>query len=63
MGSVTADITRVCLGGVAPCRGSLLAALAAATILLGRNRHYGRIAEKDAIDAVPDVYQARKAQS
>ena len=52
---------------VAILMGSLLAALAAATILLGRNRHYGRIAEKDAIDAdndgVPDVYQARKAQS
>ncbi|KGJ80379.1 Na(+)/H(+) antiporter NhaA [Cryobacterium roopkundense] len=44
--------------------GSLLAALAATVILRGRNRHYGRIAEKEAIDAdndgVPDVYQTQK---
>ena len=44
--------------------GSLLAALAATVILRSRNRHYGRIAEKEAIDAdndgVPDVYQTEK---
>ncbi|MDH6236039.1 Na+/H+ antiporter NhaA [Cryobacterium sp. CG_9.6] len=44
--------------------GSLLAALLATAILRPRNRHYGRIAEKEALDAdndgVPDVYQAKK---
>lgn len=49
---------------VAILMGSLLAALAATVILRSRNRHYGRIAAKEAIDAnhdgVPDVYETRK---
>ncbi|TFB71302.1 Na+/H+ antiporter NhaA [Cryobacterium glaciale] len=46
--------------------GSLLAALLATAILRSRNRHYGRIAEKEAIDSdndgIPDVYQAEQAR-
>jgi NhaA family Na+:H+ antiporter len=45
--------------------GSLLAALLATVILRLRNRHYGRIAEKEAIDSdndgIPDVYQPEQA--
>ncbi|WP_104126984.1 Na+/H+ antiporter NhaA [Cryobacterium sp. Y57] len=45
--------------------GSLLAALLAAVILRLRNQHYGRIAEKEAIDSdndgIPDVYQPEQA--
>jgi len=41
--------------------GSLLAALLATAVLRSRNRHYGRMAEKDAVDSdndgIPDVYQ------
>ncbi|TFD68761.1 Na+/H+ antiporter NhaA [Cryobacterium ruanii] len=41
--------------------GSLLAALLATVILRARNRHYGRIAEAEAIDSdndgIPDVYR------
>ena len=44
--------------------GSLLAALLATAILRSRNRHYGRIAEKEAIDSdsdgIPDVYQTEQ---
>ena len=46
--------------------GSLLAALLATAILRSRNRHYGRIAEKEAIDSdndgIPDVYQSEEAR-
>lgn len=45
--------------------GSLVAALLATAVLRSRNRHYGRIAEKDAIDSdhdgIPDVYQPEQA--
>ncbi|TFD04626.1 Na+/H+ antiporter NhaA [Cryobacterium sp. TMT1-66-1] len=46
--------------------GSLLAALLSTAILRSRNRHYGRIAEKEAIDSdndgIPDVYQSEEAR-
>lgn len=45
--------------------GSLLAALFATAVLRGRNRHYGRMAARDAIDSdedgIPDVYQRDEA--
>lgn len=51
---------------VAILTGSLLAALLATVILRARNRHYGRIAEKEAIDSdndgIPDVYQTEQAR-
>jgi len=47
--------------------GSLLAALFATAVLRGRNRHYGRIAARDAIDSdedgIPDVYQNNEASN
>nr|WP_051973129.1 Na+/H+ antiporter NhaA [Cryobacterium sp. MLB-32] len=49
---------------IAILMGSVLAALAATVVLRSRNRHYGRLAAKDALDAdndgVPDVYQTEK---
>ena len=46
--------------------GSLVAALLATVILRLRNRHYGQIAEKEAIDSdndgIPDVYQTDEAR-
>jgi NhaA family Na+:H+ antiporter len=46
--------------------GSLLAALLATAILRSRNRHYGRVAEKEAIDSdndgIPDVYQTDQSE-
>jgi len=47
-------------GKVAILVGSLLAAVLSAAVLISRNRHYGKIAEKEAADddgdGVPDVY-------
>jgi len=48
-------------GKVAILVGSLLAALLASTILISRNHHYAKIAEKESADddgdGMPDVYQ------
>ncbi|TFD46554.1 Na+/H+ antiporter NhaA [Cryobacterium frigoriphilum] len=52
-------------GKVAILVGSLLAAVLASAILISRNRHYAKIAEKDALDAdgdgMPDVYQTEES--
>ena len=49
---------------VAILMGSLIAALLATVVLRSRNRHYGRVAEREALDSdndgVPDVYQTEK---
>ena len=49
---------------VAILMGSLLAALVATVVLRSRNRHYGRVAEREAIDndndGIPDVYVTDK---
>ncbi|TFD27546.1 Na+/H+ antiporter NhaA [Cryobacterium cryoconiti] len=52
---------------VAILTGSLLAALLATVVLRSRDRHYGRIADKEALDAdndgIPDVFQAEPARA
>ena len=52
---------------VAILTGSLLAALLASVVLRSRNRHYGRIADKEALDSdndgIPDVFQADPART
>ncbi|WP_104082943.1 Na+/H+ antiporter NhaA [Cryobacterium sp. Y11] len=51
---------------VAILAGSLIAALLATVILRIRNRHYGRIAEKETVDSdndgIPDVYEQEQTR-